>query len=320
MLDIEKRAMALGFNAAIPICIEPFEEWRTFRDARIAQGGTAGQGLFHDPLSALPSAQTLWVLATGYAPHSPLPAGHMEVDGVYPARQAGYLRTKALAQALMQTGSLAITDPPLPAKSAALRAGLGIFGRNGLLLSHRWGSWVALNLLLTDQPHPGALNIRPDTPYCQNCGACESACPVRALANGVVNDKLCLRNHMLTGNAPALPLRPLLGARLVGCNICQAACPWNAHVSLVPPSQELVSATSIAGFLEPESNAFAAQQQALATIIGANYARRNKLLAAALTATGTAPRAEYTPALTKLLTHPEEWVRLLAQWALEQTK
>ena len=71
-----------------------------------------------------------------------------------------------------------------------MRAGLGSYGENGLLVTREFGSAIRLAGVLTtadsEPGHPLAEDV------CDRCGICLSACPVAALSgSGVINKKLC---------------------------------------------------------------------------------------------------------------------------------
>jgi epoxyqueuosine reductase QueG len=63
-----------------------------------------------------------------------------------------------------------------------LKAGLGILGKNGLLLNEKYGSYVFVADLVTDI-HPEKLDAVSAKAYefCRGCGACLRACPTGVL-------------------------------------------------------------------------------------------------------------------------------------------
>lgn len=63
-------------------------------------------------------------------------------------------------------------------KTAAVLAGLGYIGRNGLLITDEYGPRVRLCTVLTDMP------LTPDSPRagsCESCTVCRDACPAGAI-------------------------------------------------------------------------------------------------------------------------------------------
>lgn len=66
-----------------------------------------------------------------------------------------------------------------PFKHAAVAAGLGTIGRNGLLITKDFGPRVRLACLLTDAPLEST--PLPEKNFCNDCHACIRACPAGAL-------------------------------------------------------------------------------------------------------------------------------------------
>jgi epoxyqueuosine reductase len=108
-------------------------------------------------------------------------------------------------------------------KAWAERAGLGWIGKNGCLITERFGSWVLLATMVTDvELEPGA----PHEERCGDCTRCLPACPTGALVSpGVLDARRCISYHSIESRAPTAGV-PLHGW-LFGCDACQDACPWN---------------------------------------------------------------------------------------------
>ncbi len=91
-----------------------------------------------------------------------------------------------VAHTLQRLGIRAeVVSPSLPEvdlRRLAERAGLGVIGKNGLLVTREFGSDVRLGAVLMDVPLPDTGNFSPS--LCENCRACIEACPVDALSRG----------------------------------------------------------------------------------------------------------------------------------------
>lgn len=155
----------------------------------------------------LPGAVSVVVMACR---HNPAALGSantqaMQLETNYTYRQAS-LAAKAVERFLEGQGHFAVAVPAfLPVdmaapkfglrgeicwRRAAVRAGLGSYGLNGLLVTRGFGSAVRLGGLLT------SARLEPDAPLaeslCDQCGACLAACPAQALkGEGKVDKRLC---------------------------------------------------------------------------------------------------------------------------------
>lgn len=125
-------------------------------------------------------------------------------------------------------------NSPIPERPAALLAGLGVLGENGLVLTKPWGSYVFLGTILTDLDYPWP-SPRPIQP-CIRCGKCTAACPGGAIAGGNVDQERCL-SHLTQKKGALDPEQEALVARhslIWGCDLCQRVCPYNRDVPLTP--------------------------------------------------------------------------------------
>lgn len=100
-------------------------------------------------------------------------------------------------------------------KHAAVRAGLGIMGKNTLLITPEYGNMVYLTSVLIDT------ELEPDSmitdfgciPGCQKC---IKSCPVGAIHDGTVEQLRCRPNSNIQNER---------GFDLYTCHECRAACP-----------------------------------------------------------------------------------------------
>ena len=116
---------------------------------------------------------------------------------------------------------------PIDERLAAARAGLGMLGRNGLLINEKYGSYIFIGEVLTDIPPEELGPSQTSEPKkCENCGACLSACPTGVLSG---KGNTCLsavtqRKGELTDAEKDLMIK--CGSAW-GCDICQDVCPHN---------------------------------------------------------------------------------------------
>lgn len=125
-------------------------------------------------------------------------------------------------------------NSPLPERQAAWRCGVGLRGKNGLVIVPPYGSYVFLGTILTD----AELDLPEHTPApdCIGCGKCLSACPGGALGERGVEVSRCLseltqkKGALTAEEASLLKAHPLIW----GCDRCQQVCPYNSAPALSP--------------------------------------------------------------------------------------
>ena len=109
--------------------------------------------------------------------------------------------------------------PGLFLKDAGVLAGLGVIGRNNLLITRQFGPRVRLRAILTEAPLAPDERQRWDP--CRSCNhPCIEVCPADALTNAQYDRERCL-NYCLVDLQPILDTS---SARM-WCVECALACP-----------------------------------------------------------------------------------------------
>lgn len=216
----------------------PFEDTRRVLEERAAQGLSGGMQFTYrnparstDPSRALAGARSLVVGARGYAAAAPTaPAGpHGRVARYATSDHYAALRgaLEQVAELLRGAGHAAVVladDNALVDRAAAVRAGIGWYGKSANVLVPGHGSWFVLGSVVTD----AVLSARPE-PLGDGCGACTRClerCPTGAIiAPGVVDARRCLAWHVQQEGDLPHEFRVALDDRLYGCDECQEVCP-----------------------------------------------------------------------------------------------
>ena len=114
---------------------------------------------------------------------------------------------------------------PIDERRGAALAGLGVLGRNGLLITKDYSSFVFLGEVATDAD-PAELGGETvfDIASCEGCGKCLAACPTGILRGegDVCLSALTQKKGELTQEEKALLRRC---GTAWGCDACQTACP-----------------------------------------------------------------------------------------------
>ncbi len=238
------RAHEIGFDLIGVADAAPFlDAAATFKDRR-DRGYLAGWNYPDEiietncrPSRSLTGAQSIICTATSYycdvQPHNPNAGGLRGAISNYAWGQDYHKvigrRLAALARFIHSEFGAAclpcVDTGPLVDRAAAVRAGLGWFGKNGNVLTKEFGSYVFLAELIT------TLHLEPDQPMQANCGQCVECvahCPTGAiLPDGAVDARRCISDLTQAKGFIPLQWRKAIGNRLWGCDSCQTICPVN---------------------------------------------------------------------------------------------
>ena len=123
---------------------------------------------------------------------------------------------------------------PIDERDAALSAGLGILGKNGLLINEKYGSYIFIADVVTDIPEE-IIGTSPKLEHktCEGCGICFSACPTGILSGRGENclSQITQKKGDLTESECAL-MRKF--NTVWGCDECQKYCPYNKEPQITP--------------------------------------------------------------------------------------
>lgn len=190
-----------------------------------------------DPKLALPNAESIIVAGVyiggvtmpewenaWYGRTSRLYLSEFFLDVTKPLEPIANLLKNEGYQAIICDGS-AQDGSVLPLKLAAVRAGLGWQGKHSLLISKKYGTFLALGGIITDADLEH--NTKEESNRCRKCDKCQKTCPLAALDQPyILNKNKCLSNLLQVEHLPK-KAQVVMENRIGDCEICQTACPWN---------------------------------------------------------------------------------------------
>jgi len=119
-------------------------------------------------------------------------------------------------------------DGPLAERELLVRAGLGWRGKNGLVISERFGSFFNAGYIMTDLEMECA--DKTVEPKCGSCRLCVNACP-GALNGGDFEYGKCVSYLTQKKGVLTEEEKKAMGLNLYGCDACQDVCPFNESVA-----------------------------------------------------------------------------------------
>jgi epoxyqueuosine reductase len=129
---------------------------------------------------------------------------------------------------------LTLDTHPVLERDLAMRAGLGWFGKNSMLINRSEGSFFIIGSLLLNKKLE--IDIKAvETDHCGQCTRCIDACPTEAIdpLTRTIIAKDCISTFTIEqfkiDSVPSEKMNLTSGA-IFGCDICQDVCPWNKRV------------------------------------------------------------------------------------------
>lgn len=209
-------------------------------------------------------------------------------------------------------GRVFVDTSPLLERLYARYAGLGWVGKNTMLIAPKLGSYFFLAGLASNLELPAD---EPAPDHCGTCNRCLEACPTEAFpAERVLDAGRCIAYFTIEHRGP-IPeeFRPGIGDWVMGCDLCQEACPWN-RFALAGPVFRPVLEQSL-----PLAELASLDQDSFEKRFGRTpleRARRRGLLRNALLAMGNSRQPSFRPTLERFARDPDPVLSEQARWSL----
>ncbi len=250
--NIKKCALEQGFDLVGITMPRQFEVNRRAIEQWIASGAADSveymqryMDLRFNPANLMEGTRSVVVCAINYKSPLSLHQNHSTLPKIAsyalnPDYHKVVRRTlRALLRALQQLhpslqGRCCVDSAPLLEKQLAVEAGLGWIGRQSLLITPQFGSYIVLGVLLLDD-----VVDTYDTPLqgleCGSCHRCITHCPTAAILNNrMVDTRRCI--SALTIETDNTTCEDLHGW-IFGCDQCQSCCPHNQKTPLATNPQ-----------------------------------------------------------------------------------
>ena len=326
--ELSRLAAQLGLDAVGAAPAEPYEQTERHIRERRARGlfarmrfTMAQPEVSCHPESLLPGACSVVSAAlSSYAPGPEPEAGQGRLPRYTWSDRYAELRAK-LEQLGEQIGGdyrVLVDENQHVDREGAVRAGVGFYGKNTLLITRQHGSWVVLGTVVTTAEIERSAPLDLD---CGSCTRCIDACPTGALDDpGVLDSTKCLSYWSQAPGAVPPEFREEMGAFVYGCDICQDVCPWNrgtekrrAGAGLPEDAEPVVS---LVDWLEASDDDLRTRYDRLYFPRNdPRYLRRNALIAA-----GNSGETALAPVVERWAESGDDLLREHADWALERLR
>ncbi len=215
-------------------------------------------------------------------------------------------------------GRAFVDSGPVFEKLYGQQAGLGIKGRNSLLINPRFGSQFFIGELITNLPLKATPKIQEFDP-CKSCKTCQERCPMQCiLDNRMIDASRCI-SYLTIEYHGIIPREYCIkmGNRIFGCDECQSSCPWNKRRIYTKEGDFTPRLT--AEFLKLENLLRLTEADFLQKFEGSVIRRagwisfmRNVIIAA-----GNSANPQLIPLIQCYTCHPDEILQTHARWAIQ---
>ncbi len=206
----------------------------------------------------------------------------------------------------------------VPDRWAAVRAGVGNFGRNNFIYTE-YGSWINVETWLIDKK-TDTVHENNNLPCPPDCRKCIDSCPTGALeAPFKMNPYKCI--PFLTYDHPDLTpvkYREDMGTWLYGCDVCQNECPLNENK--LGENKEYPRLGKIASRINPAS-IFGMDQSFFENEINSRFFYIDDIVywkMNALRAAANIGDEKYIDLMEKALKSDKNRIKKMAEWGIEK--
>ena len=118
----------------------------------------------------------------------------------------------------------------LPERYIAYLSGIGFIGKNNMLITKKYGSFVFLGEIITDLDIDTKDIKQLDNTPCKECNRCYTACPTNSINDKKKNCNICM-SYITQKKEINDKYLYLMKGRIFGCDTCQNSCPCNKDIA-----------------------------------------------------------------------------------------
>lgn len=230
---------SIGLDTAGMIPCRSFDELRAFLQARQKQ---KLQNEFEEndlekrinPAHYMEDAKTILSIAFPYfAEENTVDNGFSIYTKRLDYHRVGMKYLNRVVQYIEELGGKAqafVDSNTLPERYIAYLAGNGFIGRNNMLITRKYGSYVFLGEILTnlELECQDKRSFQELVQYqeCGDCKICYHECPTKSINKNKSNPNICL-SYLTQKKEISEKEISLLKGNIFGCDFCQLKCPYN---------------------------------------------------------------------------------------------
>lgn len=169
----------------------------------------------------LPEAHTVYVIGTPVTKEIDVRKKGILGDD-FPCYKMSREKANEIANDLKSRGYKAKVTVGISIKNACVLSGVGVFGKNALIINPEYGTYLRFACVVTDFAPPEYDKSLKGFNPCENCDACIKACPGECLEPYKVDGLKCMCTYIEKGQK-ILETLPM-------CSKCQDVCPWNQKI------------------------------------------------------------------------------------------
>ena len=325
--EIKSKAYKLGYDLCGIIKADPFYEYVAHLDERIEhypESKHLYEGLYKlaYPQETVEWAKSIIVCVRRYSKYcipqeiSKYIAKYYMFDKRLEYSEE-YSDAKAFEDYLNNNG-LRIYKSGVAARWAAVKAGLGFFGKNNFFYT-KFGSWVWIDTWIVDKEMEYEEHVKKNSACPSDCRKCIDACPTKAMSGSLMMNRGKCIAHLSYYSTELISedLRDKMRTWIYGCDVCQDVCPMNKNKwdnnERFPKLDELAEFLTLENIVEMDEEMFLSIVQPRFW-----YIEKNGLWiwkCNAIRAMANSNDVKYHKYIMKACTDRNENIRNMAVWA-----